>query len=74
MNAKGITPLETVAFLAVSAITLLVTLPIGYRQSMKAHRNAMTIRHWDLSLAQAQEKAVMREAASRSKTEATSRK
>ena len=74
MKHAGVTPLEVVAFLALGSLAVLVALPVGYRHLIKAHRQAATIRHWDVSLSAAQENAVRQHWESQSKTRASSHK
>lgn len=74
MKHAGVTPLEVAAFLALASLTVLVALPVGYRQLIKAHRQATTIRHWDVSLSAAQENAIRQHWESQSKTRASSLK
>lgn len=74
MKHAGVTPLEVAAFLALGSLAVLVALPVGYRHLVKAHRQAATIRHWDVSLSAAQEHAIRQHWESPSKTRSTSPK
>jgi|GEM_PF-5298190 len=74
MKHAGMTPWEVAAFLALVSLSVIVALPVGYRQLIKAHRQASTIRHWDVSLTAAQENAIQQHGESPSKTRANSLK